>query len=428
MNFLRLKFFHFSLFSIASVLEKSSNYIVMMILTFFLSSSEVGAISLYQTTLYLIIPALSLGLWSYLDIQYIQKGEQFFSNYFIVVYRIIIILLLILTITFILLSNNLSNYYNIDYTYILFIPLIAFFNTNFMLLQSFLAISIKPGLYLFNSAIKVITLFLTAITFVIFLDGGINGRLKSIITTEIITFIIAIYYFFKFNFFIHIDNTYESKDVLKFGIATMPHLVAQVLIGFSDRLFISYYQSNSQVGVYDIAYRISMIVIIGAQIFLTVWRPYLYKNLRSIKKPQSQKILVVGTYCFILVLIGISLLIITASPLLYANFIGKDFIVGIDYIPLLTLGNFFYGIYLTILGFLFYRKEINKILMISSIGVLVNLLLNYFFVPVLGTIGAVYSTIISNLLLLIFVIIGFKSVIKTKLPWFDFKNLLLISK
>ena len=126
----------------------------------------------------------------------------------------------------------------------------------------------------------------------------------------------------------------------------------------------------------------------------------------------------------IYVLITITLIATIAlsltSSFIFKYFLGKDFQNGQTYVSCLAIGYFFWGINVYFQAIILYKKKTFYLLVISIIGLVLNLILNYLLINKYQTMGAAYSTAITYFVmsaLTVFVAIKIQ-----KLPWRVWKD------
>ena len=131
------------------------------------------------------------------------------------------------------------------------------------------------------------------------------------------------------------------------------------------------------------------------------------------------------SYIYFAGCIVLLLCILVFTPLFFKYLIDPQYASGARYVFWVALGYCFWGGYMLFSGFIFFYKR-NRILgWLSIFNVVVNLVLNYFFISAFGGIGAAYATAVSFLLL--FIIVAWIGNRMVPLPWGNFRQLRNIS-
>ena len=98
--------------------------------------------------------------------------------------------------------------------------------------------------------------------------------------------------------------------------------------------------------------------------------------------------------------------------------VGEEYMPAMDYIPLIVLGYTVFGMYRVIAGYLYHLNKTVLLASISSVAAILNMILNYYLIPINGGVGAAQATLISFCVLFIVVKIA---VIKSyDMRWFGF--------
>lgn len=128
---------------------------------------------------------------------------------------------------------------------------------------------------------------------VVLAGGGIASFITIFLISKATAVAISFYHIFKSNLVINLS--FFDKKLLKKMINFGAPLVLTSLTGWvlllSDRLFINYYVSMADVGIYAVGYKFAMGLWIGVvQPFMTVWEPSLFKTYKASKKQGYEKL------------------------------------------------------------------------------------------------------------------------------------------
>ncbi|TFH00432.1 MAG: hypothetical protein E4H13_07510 [Calditrichales bacterium] len=184
---------------------------------------------------------------------------------------------------------------------------------------------------------------------------------------------------------------------LKISIPFFISTIAYKIIEFSNRYFIDYFNSKTEVGIFTfyfgIANLINIVVFTGVIMVLypTMYEIYLKNEIENFRKKVKQfTLLVIGSS----LLMG--LLLVLIIPLLLA-LIGKEsmYISHLDTYYLLILANVILNISLIPHYLMYIRKKDMQIMIVTLIGALANIVLNLVLIPRWGLYGAAWSAIIS---------------------------------
>ena len=229
----------------------------------------------------------------------------------------------------------------------------------------------------------------SAIFYVYKLQLGVAGAFWGNITGGIFAIIIGFYFTRKSYSFTFSRKI--LKELLSFSLPLVISSAALFFANYVDRFAIKKLMTLTDLGIYAVGFRISylvMLVMIGFQGALT---PLIYKHYKEEETPR--KLALLFRYFIVLSILIFSVLILFSSELinLMAN---KEYIGAIQVIPFLVLSVLFNKMYIFFPGLGIRKKTI--IIAIINIGsAALNLILNFVLIPFWGISGAAIATCIS---------------------------------
>jgi len=263
----------------------------------------------------------------------------------------------------------------------------------------------EPIKFSFVTMLRAIINPVSGITLVVFLQWGVLGATLANLITSIITISFAYFYFTRKKYIKEFSWIW-AKKMLRFGF---PLIFTGILVwvnNVSDRFFLLHYQNLSQIGLYSIGNTFSQpITLINMALTMssTVLLFSLYGEEKNDKEKPKTKIFLTKiwyTYLSISVIIAAGMSIFSYN---IVNFITTPaYINGILAIPFLIFSQILY-MSAQITGNGMTLKEKSKpYFWIMLTAASVNVILNFYFIPNYGFIGAAITTIISNSVYFIF--------------------------
>ena len=208
--------------------------------------------------------------------------------------------------------------------------------------------------------------------------------------------------------------TVIKKEFVKYSLLlSIPivfHALSQNILAQSDRVMMQYMKiSEADIGIYSLYYTFSgvMVTILGA--LNNSWCPFFYDDLEkndwvSLNKKTKNYVEIFGV-----LIVGFILLSREVSYLLADN----EFWIGIDLIPIITISCFFTFMYQFPVNFEFYQKKTFLIAAGTITAAVLNIALNFIFIPLWGIYGAAFTTAVSYLILFLIHI----SIVKLNKAW-----------
>jgi O-antigen/teichoic acid export membrane protein len=151
---------------------------------------------------------------------------------------------------------------------------------------------------------------------------------------------------------------------------------------------------NSMVGkgeaaIYSIAYNVATMMTIITTAINNSFTPYMYK---SIQKKEFSGIRSNSKY--ILAMVGLACIFVMAlGPEIISIFATKEYYSAIYVIPPVACAVFFQFLYPLFSTVEFYYEKTTFVMIASCIGAVLNIILNYFFIPIYGFYAAGYTTL-----------------------------------
>ena len=406
-----------SIYTTTSVLNSAIPFFLLPILTNYLTVEEYGLLAIIQIFIIFTIPFVSINIQSTLQLEYHELKADEFALWVSSVLIIPLITIFMVLFFFILFESFIFNFLNVSLVWILLVPLIAFMQVVPQTILSIYKISERPIDYAkYQLSLTGINIFLT-LGLVVLLNLNWEGRILAIFFTYLIFTILGIYLLLKMKLIVlRLEKTYIKK-AFQLGVPLIVHVICASLFMMSDRLFVSYYLGNNTLGIYAVGAQVAMVALIIQQSFNQAWVPYLFKNLKIGLIENKIRIIKIS-YVAILFFMILPFLVELLNPLFFNFFINEKFRDATEYVFWIALGYSLLGMYKVVTNYIFYKKRV-KLLSIMTFGsLIINLILNYVLIHKYGAIGVAYGTVIT---VGIFFLIAFVLANRVhKMPWLFF--------
>ena len=407
----------FSIYTLASLINASIPFLLLPVLTHYLSVEDYGTLSIIQIFILFTIPFISINITSTIQINYHHLDKNEFAVLVSSILVIPIFTSIIVMITFFLSEVIIREFIDIPLQWILIVPLIALLQVVPQTVLYLYLMSERPINYGKFQITLAVTNLLFSILFVVILKGNWEGRVIALLISYAVFSSIGIYILFRMNLIVlHVKIQY-IKEALKIGLPLIIHVVSGTLFLMSDRLFISYFLGNIQVGIYSVGAQIGMIALIIQQSFNQAWVPYLFKNLKTNLYKNKVKIVNISYVAFLFFLILPFIIQLISYPI-FSVFINSKFSESIQYVFWIALGFSFMGMYKVVTNYIFYEKRTGILSILTFSSLILNLILNYILIQKFGSIGVAYATAIT--VGIFFIIVFFIANKVHKMPWLYF--------
>ena len=241
-----------------------------------------------------------------------------------------------------------------------------------------------------SSASVILTTLLTAGS-VLLLHGGVVAVFASTAVASVVTSLaglISIRNHLKWATF----SIQELRRSLRFGLPSVPALLADWVMQFSDRLFLTRFASLAQVGVYSIGYRIGLIEqqILGTATS-AAWDPFVLSEYRE---PEGSR--TIGRVATYFAIIGMALVVFisaSAPVLLFVIHARPAYFAATSVVFLIAFANLFAAMQHLFSAPTSIRVRPELGTLFRGLGAVVNIGLNFALIPQFGMLGAAWSTV-----------------------------------
>ena len=240
------------------------------------------------------------------------------------------------------------------------------------------------------SLLKSLFILILSLYMVIGLRMGPEGPLLAqIISLTIILF--AFFFMLKKDLTLNFTWTYIKMSLI-FSLPLLPHIQrSSWVITASDRIILEKYVSLEILGYYALAAQMSTLILL---LYMSVNGAYLprYIKLKTEGKEKSAKKLT--QYFFIMIVIS-GIITILLSKFIVNLLVSEQYSSTYSFLIILLIGEMILGFNFLIVSRLFYNKKTSYISMSSLATALINIILNLLLIPVIGVWGAVITTLLS---------------------------------
>lgn len=225
------------------------------------------------------------------------------------------------------------------------------------------------------------------ILFVVLAEDKVTARILGLVLVELIGYI-GLYIsqmrrgkvFFSKRFW---------KYALLYNLPLVPHYLSQTVLNSADRIMIKDITGESDAGLYSLAYSISLIMTLLNTALMQTISPWLYQKIKDKRIPEIAPI----AYLSMGAIAAVNLILILCAPEVIAVFAPESYYSAIWVIPPVAMSVFFMYSYDLFSKFAFFYEKTFFIMGASIIGAVLNIGLNYIFIPKYGYIAAGYTTL-----------------------------------
>ncbi|PSU77006.1 polysaccharide biosynthesis protein, partial [Photobacterium phosphoreum] len=317
-----------SVYLVSNLLNAVIPFLLLPILTRYLSPAEYGQIAIFQTLLagigtFIGLNAIGAANRKFYDGDIDETILRQFNGSCI---QILIVSSIIAFIGIFLFKNQLSEFLAIPTSWILAAAVISAFGfiTSMRLGQWQIRSQAKwfGVLQVSSSLVNM----LLSLLFVIVLTQGAQGRIDAQVITGILAAIIALLWLYKDKLLqIKVWKPQYIKEALSFGVPLIPHHVGFFLITAVDRFVINQKLGLTEAGIYMVAVQLSSAMGIVFDAINKAYIPWLFERLKRDEYDEKKQI-VKYTYLFFVSVLIIAGIIFIIGPFFVTLIAGNQYI------------------------------------------------------------------------------------------------------
>lgn len=384
------------IFAIGQVFTKIIQFLLVPLLTFYLSKSSYGTIDIIVTTINISVPILTLSIvesvFRFGADKMCNKKDVFSFGVFILFLASLLSLLI-----FPLLSNTIYRPYRL-FIYIFFI-----FDSFYSVLSFFVKSQNKTIVYVLSSIIYGLFSCGTAILLIVFLKTDIYGYFLgySFGYFLAILFLIIFGKLWKYISFGFLKNTSLIKSMLKYSIPLIFNAISWWIMNASDKYITNILLGVDYNGLLAVVHKIPSMLVLLYGIFSSAFQLSAVIEM-DFTNPEEDVALIQKKYKKILdsltvgIIISASFIIALIEPF-SKYFLSQDYYNVYQYIPFYIVGNIFYCL-ASFYGNIYNVVKKNvPVLIGTTIGALLNICFCYIMMKFtqLGLHAAALSTVIA---------------------------------
>lgn len=404
----------------SNIINAMIPFILLPILTRYLSPEEYGQVAMFQTLLGALGAFVGLAFVGAASRKYYDSdlSRAELSEFIGSCIQLSLISSILVFIIIFIFQSQFSAWLALEPIHIFFAILVSFSSVVISLRLGQWQVRKKAIHYGVLQIAQSLLNMLLSLLFVVMLLEGVNGRINAQTIANIIFLVITLFLLNKeglIKFFTWRKD--YIAEVLRFGSPLIPHIAGGVLLLSVDRFIINREIGLAEAGVYMVAVQLTAVMGIIFDAINKAYVPWLFDNLKLNNYEQNKKIVKLTYLWFLLILFGV-LIVVFIGPWVVLLVAGEKYAQAASVIGWLALGQGFQGMYLMVTNYIFFSKRTGMLSLISMTTGLLNLILLILFIRIIGLEGAAIAFAIS--MGVRFLLIWFIANKRYAMPWFSF--------
>ena len=408
-------------YAICSILQKCLSFITLPLFTRLLTTEQYGQYTIYSSWQGILMIFLTLNL-AYGSFQTAMvKFEDRRSEYITSIQGICLLLSLVFLAIYLPFRNLWNQLFELPTLFVLIMVSEIIFTTATQLWMERNRFEFK---YKSVVAITLLTSILSPVLAYVLVSCTEEKGYARIIGYASINVIVGLIVF--------IQNTKRGKKLfnkefwkyaLGFNIPLLAYYLSQVIFNQSDRIMISHMTGTGEAAMYGVAYNLAMILTFVLNAINGSYVPWIYGKIKKGRGIENKQISIV-----LIILMGLMILcVIWFAPEIILIMAGKKYEAAIYVVAPVAMSLLLLFYCQLFINVEFYYEE-KKMLVYGSVGAaILNIVLNYFLIPLFGFVAAGYTTLASYIVFALSNYYTMRLVLKKRnLPdnMYDYKALL----
>lgn len=404
----------FLIYFSTSVLNKGIPFLLLPVLTAFLSPAQYGLLAIFQMLVAFLVPLVSMNMPLNVTRNYYSKPKHELGLLIYNMYVILVGTSVLSFLGFAIYSSFSKELFGIPKWWLLALPLIALMHSSNELNQTLFRNQKKAFTFgVYEIARTFIDIGVT-ILLVVGLRIGWQGRAGGILLSSLVLGIVALSRLWQNGYMIPRIEWSKILGLLRISLPLLPHALGNAIIMLSDRIFISRMVGPEAVGVYSVGYQFGMLMMLLVMAFNRSWSPWLYERLANLSQSVSRRI-VRATYLYFAAVLLAAGAITALSMVLLPLMTSPSFHPGIQFVGWVAYAYAIQGMYTVVFPYQVHAGRTQVIGMTTVVAALLNLVLNYVLIAANGTVGAAQATLLSYAAM--FLIVWWNSNRVHPMPW-----------
>jgi len=350
-----------SLFTFFMFLNRGLNFLLLIVLSWYISPDSYGKLNLFYTDISIISVLICLCTDGIIGVNFFRVKKRIISQYVIVVLVCTLTISILLSLISFFFHDYFSNLAGIEYRLQLLCIYICASNVIYRILTNLYRLEEKVLSYGTITILFTILNIGISLLLVIELKYDWLGRVYANVLTISVFFIVGVCLLIRKGYLrITIPSKAQYKESLIYGVPLIPHCMNGFLRQGVDRYIINGFFTTTQVGLFSFSTNFSFLIYSIGSAFNQSNSVYIFKCLSvdpegSKKKIRKQTFMMIVFFAVITILLNIICLII--FPIVFPKY--NDAIV---FLFPLSMGAFFQCIYLQFCNYLFYYRKTKELM------------------------------------------------------------------
>tara|TARA_R110002049_G_scaffold83369_6_gene212035 strand:- start:4264 stop:5673 length:1410 start_codon:yes stop_codon:yes gene_type:complete len=384
----------FSVYFTTGVINKAIPFLLLPLLTRYLSPHEYGMVAIYQALLAFFTPVVGMSANSHIVRNfYGEARERLAEVIFHVLIAISIMAIVVLAIVAVCMPL-FGGMFDIPGRWLLVMPLVAFMQTVNKCNLTVYRCEHRSGMYGALEILRTLVNVVVSVGLVVGLGAGWEGRAAGIVTAAILFGGLGFVLMMRSGQIHCTFSLSQLRNIYRISIPMIFYGLGGVIIAVMDRIFIDRMLGKEAVGIYSVGYAFGALTLIITNAFNSSWAPWMQEQLSDVTE-KKKRLIVRFTYAYKFAVLLLAIVVTVASHILLPFMTAEAYHGGVQVVLWVALGYSIRGIYSMYFGYVIHVGKTRVFAWVMFLAGAINALANYLLIPVNGIEGAAQATIIA---------------------------------
>lgn len=381
-------------YTIGTFILKGVNFFTTPIFTNLLTTNEFGIITIYSTWSAIFAIVIGIGINGTIGSAKANLSKEEYEEYLSSTLFLGTISFFFIGISTLIFRNGLESLLGLSVPIIIVLLFESFFSFVISFVTSVFTFERNHKAYLFTSAVTTVINIVLSIVLILSMDsdkyvGRIFGGAIATVSVGIILYIGIMRKGKK------LVSLKHWKFCLPIALPLIFHNLSHLILNQADKLMLQKVTTEAVVGIYGFTYTIGALINTIQLALNSAWVPWYYDTLKSGNKKEMKKVSAI----YIAVFTALTIMFILGSPDILRLFSPKEYWSGMALLPIIIAGYYFVFLYTFPANYQFYIKQTKFIAVGTITAAIINVAINWLFIPKYGMYAAAVSTLCAYIVL-----------------------------
>lgn len=410
-----------AVFLASNVLAAATPFVLLPILTRYLSPAEYGQVAIYQALVIGLAAIIGISADSAAGVKYYDSHitQTELKNY---IGSCVVVLLATGGFTLLFVAvflRRISDWLALGEQWVPLSIAVASANLVVSLRMVQWQVRNKPRNFGMFKVSQSVLNMLVSLLLVIGFSLGSQGRILAMSLVPIAYAILALVLLRQDGLLGFAYRGDHIREIVTYGVPLIPHSIGYFLLSSVDRFVINDKLGTAPVGMYMVAVQLVSASGLVFDAINSAYVPWLFERLKR-NDGQEKREIVRRTLGYFLFLVVVAVLAFPIGGRVLVLVAGERYAAAGPVVGWLALGWAFYGMYLMVTNYIFFSKRTGLLSASTILAGMINVGLLLALVPHMGIIGAGIAFAISSGVK--FAMTWYVSQLRFPMPWFSFRS------